>query len=322
MGYNTDYKKIHDDEESLHEDFVKPSPTSTPRRGKKGKSCLTWCLIIVGAMIALSVLLATVMFTMAFIWMKHEVIRFTVTERLSLPIHALPDSELDLVKDRAMLFLDTLKAGQVPANDLTLSVDEFNGFIAHSDFLRGNAIATVSENEVSVDLSLPAKFLPGGKKRYLVGNWYVGVSQPQEDKALITTKFETFSPVKDLDGPILFGEFLTYWQNSELVVNLQSGQFLKWIAPQKFMDKKRNLLKDIYDDDDCPHHAKRVIEGIRGVSIDRNGDIVIQAKRSADDKLMTEDDEAVDAAVDAAVAVESTTTSMHHGRRLLAKLLF
>jgi hypothetical protein len=316
MGY-TDYKNIPGDEESLHEDFVKPSPTSTYRR-KQGKSCLSWCLIITGATIALFVLLATVMSTMAFFWMKHEVIRFTVTERLDLPIHSLRDSELDLVKDRTMMFLDTLKAGQVPANDLTLSVDEFNGFIAHSDFLRGNAFATISENEFSVDLSLPAKFLPGGKKRYFVANWYVGVSQPSENKALITTKFETFSPVKDLDGPILFGQFLAYWQNdqkndSELEVNLQSGQFMKWIAPKDFIDEKRNLLEDIYDDDDCPH-AKRIIEGIRGVSIDRHGDIVIHAKRSAENNLMIEDDEAVDV---------STSTSMHRGaRRLMTKLLF
>jgi hypothetical protein len=315
MGY-TDYKNISD-EESLHELLIKPSPTSTPRYGKTSKSCLSWCLIIVGAMIALFVVLATVMSTMAFIWMRHEVIRFTVTERLNLPIHALPDSELYLVKDRTMLFLDTLKAGQVPADDLTLSVDEFNGFIAHSDFLRGNAYATISENKVSVDLSLPAKFLPGGRNRYLVANWFVGVSQPLEDKALITTKFETFSPVKDLDSPILFGEFLAYWQDSELVVNVQSGQLLKWIAPKK----KRNLLEDIYDDDDCPH-AKRIIEGIHGVSIDRNGDIVIQVKRSTDVKLMTEDDAAVDVAVDTKEQ-KSSTTSMHRGaRRLLTKVLF
>jgi hypothetical protein len=81
MGY-TDYKNIPGDEESLHEDFVKPSPIRTYRRDKKGKSCLTWCLIIVGVMIALNLILATVVSTVAFFWMKHEVIRFTVTERL------------------------------------------------------------------------------------------------------------------------------------------------------------------------------------------------------------------------------------------------
>jgi hypothetical protein len=58
MGY-PDYKNIPGDDESLHEDFVKPSPTSTYRRGKKGKSCLTWCLSIVGVMIALNLLLVT-----------------------------------------------------------------------------------------------------------------------------------------------------------------------------------------------------------------------------------------------------------------------
>jgi hypothetical protein len=320
MGY-TDYKNLPGDEESLHTDFVKPLPIRTYRRVKKGKSCLTWCFIIVGMLIALNLLLATAISTMTFFWMKREVIRFTVTERLDLPIHSLRDSELDLVKDRTMLFIDTLKAGQVPADDLTLSVDEFNGFIAHSDFLRGNAFATISENKVSVDLSLPAKFLPGGNNRFLVANWFVGVSH-LEDKALITTKFETFSPVKNLDGPILYGQFLAYWQSkndSELVVNLQSGKFMKWIAPKKFLDEKRNLLEDIYDDDDCAH-AKRIIDGIHGVSIDSNGDIVIHAKRSANnnDNEMTEDDEAVDGAVDT-----STTTSMHYGaRKLLTKLLF
>jgi hypothetical protein len=288
MGY-PDYKNIPGDDESLHEDFVKPSPTSTYRRGKKGKSCLTWCLIIVGVMIALNLLLVTVVSAMAFFWMKHKVLSFTVTERLDLPIHALRDSELDLVKDRAMLFIATLRAGQVPADDLSLSVDEFNGFIAHSDFLRGNAFATISENKILVDLTLSAKFLPGGKNRYLVAYWFVSVSQPlEEDKALITTKFEAFSSVKDLDGPILYGQFLADRQSkdgSEVVVNLPSGEFLKW----------NNLLKNMLDDDGFSH-AKRIIEGIQGLSINRNGAIVIHAKRSADDRLMTEDDEAVDGA--------------------------
>jgi hypothetical protein len=321
MGY-TDYKNIPGDEESLHTDFVKPLPKKTYRRGKKGKSCLTWCLIIAGVLIALNLLLATVVSTMAFFWMKREVVRFTVTERLDLPIHALRDLELDLVKDRTMLFIDTLKAGQVPADDLTLSVDEFNGFIAHSDFLKGNAFATISENKVSVDLSLPAYFLPGGKNRFLVANWFVSVLHPVEDKALITTKFETFSPVKGLDGPLLYGQFLAYWQSqndSELVMNLQSGKFMQWIAPKTFIDEKRNILEDIYDDDDCAH-ARRIIEGIHGVSIDINGAIVIRAKRSANDNdnLMAEDDEAVDGAVDS-----STTSSMPYGaRKLLTKILF
>jgi hypothetical protein len=237
-----------------------------------------------------------------------------------------------LVKDRTMLFIDTLKAGQVPADDLTLSVDEFNGFIAHSDFLRGNAYASISENEVSVDLSLPVDYLPGGNGRYFTANWYVGVSQPLKDKTLITTKLETYSPVKDIDGPLLFGEFLAYWQitndqenDQELVVNLQSGQFLKWIAPKEFIDEKDNLLEDICDNDDCTE-ADRIMEGIRGISIDRNGDIVIQAERSAgagDNLIMPEDVEALKSAVDTNEQ-ETTTTSMMHGgaRRLLMKALF
>jgi hypothetical protein len=106
------------------------------------------------------------------------------------------------------------------------------------------------------------------------------------------------------------------------MVNGQSGQFLKWIAPKKFIDEKRNLLEDIYDDDDCPH-AKRIIEGIHGVSINRNGDIVVQAKRSADVNLMAEEDAAVDVAAVNTKDQKSTTTSMHRGaRRLLTKVLF
>jgi hypothetical protein len=317
---DTNYKSIPD-EESLGDDFVKPLPTSKPRYRKKGKSCLTWCLIITGVMITLFMLLTTLMVGMAYGWMRHEVIRFTVLEPLDLPIHSLPDSELDLVKSRAMLFFDTLKAGQVPADDLTLSVDELNGFIAHSDFLRGNSYATITENEVSVDFSFPVSSLPGGSERYFVANWDVGVSQPLEDKALITTKLETYSPVEDLDGPILFGEFLAYWQNpSELAVNLQSGQFLKWIAPKDFIDEKRNLLDYICDDDDvCTDNGKRIIKGILGVSIDSNGNIVIQAKRNAGDNLMlTEDDQALDIAVE-----RSTTTFLHDGtRRLMTTVLF
>jgi hypothetical protein len=333
MEYNTKSSKYQSvpDVESLADDLVKPSPTSKPRFRKRGRSCLTWCLIIMAIMVALFMLVITITVAMAYGWMRHEVIRFTVSEPLDLPIHELPPLELEGVKFRAKVFFETLKAGQVPADDLTLSVGEFNGFIAHSDFLRGNAYASISENEVSVDLSLPVDYLPGGNGRYFTANWYVGVSQPLKDKTLITTKLETYSPVKDIDGPLLFGEFLAYWQitndqenDQELVVNLQSGQFLKWIAPKEFIDEKDNLLEDICDNDDCTE-ADRIMEGIRGISIDRNGDIVIQAERSAgagDNLIMPEDVEALKSAVDTNEQ-ETTTTSMMHGgaRRLLMKAL-
>jgi hypothetical protein len=329
MGYNTNDTKYQNvpDVESITDDFVKPSPTSKPRRGR---SCLTWCFIIMAVIIALYMLLIAMYITVYYGWFRYETIHFTVSEPLDLPIHELPPLELEAVKLRAKVFFEFLKAGQVPAEDLTLSVDEFNGFIAHSDFLRGNAYATISENEVSVDLSLPADSLPGGKERYFTANWYVGVSQPSEDKALITTKLET-SFVKDMDGPLLFGEFLAFWwipndeENvHELVVNLQSGQFLKWIAPKEFIEEKDNLLEVFCDNDDCTEFD-HIMEGIRGVSIESNGDIVIKAERSAGDNLiMPEDVEALKSAVDTNEQEATTATSMMHGgaRRLLMKALF
>jgi hypothetical protein len=290
MGYNTNDTKYQNvpDVESITDDFVKPSPTSKPRRGR---SCLCWCFIIMAVMIAFFMLLIAMCYTMTYGWIIYEVIHFTVSEPLDLPIHELPPLELEAVKLRAKMFFATLKAGQVPAEDLTLSVDEFNGFIAHSDFLRGNAYATITENEVSLDLSLPADTFPGGNDRYFTANWHVGVR---------TTELERF----------------------ELMVHLQNGQFFKWNAPKKFIYEQDNLLEDICDNDDC-NEFDHILEGILGVSIDRYGDIVIKAERSAgagDNLIMPEDVEALKSAVDTNDSDEeedeeeaTIATSMMHG---------
>lgn len=124
----------------------------------------------------------------------------------------MPKEELEIVKDRAKLFIDTLKAGKVPADDLTVTAEEINAFAAQSDYLRrGNIYVTISDHLVSIDTSLPAKVLPGGRGRYFVATGLVKVSQ---DNSLVTTKLETTT--ESFNGDILFAEFHTFMDNGKL----------------------------------------------------------------------------------------------------------
>ena len=268
MGRHTEYTKLADaDDVEAH---VVPYPlkkaAAVPQK-KRRSCCALVCYILLG-LVALFLLFVTMLGAGAYMWTRHQVVRFTVTEKLDLPIHEIPQAELNIVKDRAMLFADMIHAGQVPDEDLTVTVDEMNGLIAHSDFMRGNAFVTMDENDsIKMDMSFPARGLPGGKGRYFVasGDLHVSFDEEEDEKssALVTTKFDTLHPVKNVDGPLFLAELLMYWQDvanqrfaHQLVVNLQSGQFMGKAAPQDFIDQKQNLVEDMYEDhhDHHGHH--------------------------------------------------------------------
>jgi hypothetical protein len=245
----------------------------------------------------------------AFFWIKHQVKRFTVTEPVSLPIYSLPDAELELIKDRAKLFYDLLKAGRAnEADDFFLTQDESNAFIAHSDYFRGNAYMHVANNVVSVELSLPAEGFPGGKGRYFVGSGFVkvAVEKTEDDGTLITTKLDTSKPIDGLNGSIFFAKLLGYMASDGTYnLNVESGNFLNWIVPQDYIDEKENLLKDLYDSDE----TAPVVKAIKSISVE-DSQITIHVRRDA--YLVKEEESGVE-----------VTKSYYGGtRRLLTKLLF
>ena len=312
-------------------DSSETSGSSIPKKRTMMPTWLRRGLYVMGVMTGIFLLLASISCTWGYYWTKRQVERFTVTERLDLPVHMLPDSELEVIKDRAKLFWDELKAEKTPESDLVMTADEINGFIAHSDYLRGNAFVNVSENKVYMDLSLPAHPLPGGKGRYLVGSGYVDMALADSDKnghTLVTTEIDTLTPVKDIDGPLLFGQFASYWRddedddNAELVVNILKGKFLQWIVPQDYIDKKENLMDYVFEDDhDCEHREEwmRVMHGIQGITVENDQITIKPARRDSSSTVAS--------TISATPSYSKTTSNKDNGgyrRRVLraTKLLF
>lgn len=208
-----------------------------------------------------------------YFWMKHQVKRFTTTEPTTFPIHELPDAELEIIKDRAKLFYDTVRAGHTPAQDFVITQDEINGLVASSDYLRGNAVVHLTENKFSADMSLPAKCLPGGKKRYFVGSGSFTMDTTEPEQTTITTEFETPYKIEGLEHPkLLLGEFLAYVAtDGTKTLNLLSGQFYNWVAPPDYIAKHENLLDHVCDDDDMDDEdckdVMTFLDGLERVSI-------------------------------------------------------
>ena len=196
---------------------MKPTKSFSKHYRSKKRSACTWCLYVTAALFGLFLLLSTMAVIAGYTWTKHQVIRFTSTNPGdALPIQPLPAKELELVKDRVKLFVDTILADQIPTpQDLILTQQELNGFLAHSDYFRGNAFVRIineqqeeqqqqqvqqqrihgtskksSENNNSnnnnddgnnhhaklfLDMSLPVDNLPGGKGRYFVAAAYLDI---------------------------------------------------------------------------------------------------------------------------------------------------
>jgi hypothetical protein len=239
--------------DSVEYGILLPDKLVVPVKNKKKTMSWPKCLCItLIVMLILFLVTAAIVSLSGYLWMKHQVRRVTTDEPLTFPIHELPEAELEVVKDRAKLFYDSVQAG-IPTEDLVLTEDEFNGFIAHSDYLRGNAIIHITENKVMADMSLPARFLPGGKGRYLVASGFVSTEPEAEDgKTLITTSLKTHYDIEGLKYPtLLYGEDLAFTSpDGTKMVTVKSGQFYNWVIPRKFIDKQENLLDHICDDDD------------------------------------------------------------------------
>uniref|UniRef100_A0A7S3P3G1 Uncharacterized protein n=1 Tax=Amphora coffeiformis TaxID=265554 RepID=A0A7S3P3G1_9STRA len=279
--------------------------------------CMTFLVIL-----ATFFLITAAIATCTYMWTKHQVQRFTTETPVHYPIHSLPEAELDIVKDRAKLFYDTIKAGETPEMDLEISEEEINAFIAHSDFLRGNAYVQLEDNKFHADMSLPAKGLPGGKGRFFVASGALSFAEAVTDKTLVTTELETLYKIEGLDYPkLLLGEFLAYVSSDgKNTLNLQSGQFYNWVAPDDYIQKKENLLDHMCDDEDYDNdkdcqELSIVLDGIEGVSItDKN--IVFRARRDGGHRRLGSMDWNV------AGDKEQTTRLGGYARRILKKVLF
>ena len=168
----------------------------------------------------------------------------------------------------------TFKQNDAPLEPLVITQDEINGFLGHSDYLRGNMMVTLADNVIHEEYSLPTWMLPGGSGRYFVGEDHLVVN-PEKDE--IQVKMTTAAQHHDwFDGPLLMAQ-LHYLvvkprknDNKEdvmLQLFLEQGSFFGQDAPQDFIDRHQNLLEDVYGDAGCDH-ARAILSGIERVSIE------------------------------------------------------
>jgi len=275
-------------------------------KGGSSSSCPCWCKCIGWTMLVFT-LLSFFIVGCAFVWLngmlKEAVEQFTIESPLpKFEIIDMSDLEQNIVKDRVMLFVEQLSAPKTTTttngepraliNDLVLTQDEINGFIGHSDYLRGNMMVSFHNNLIEEEYSLPMDVL-GYDGRYLVGNDYVKLGTEElHNKNTIEMKLTTAATHEDwFDGPLFFAKIQYLITNSMtdefegimLKLFLEKGSIFGQDAPQDFIDEHQNLLDtlyhptDHYHDDHDDEAIRNVIANIKSVSIEE-GKIVVQAR--------------------------------------------
>merc|ERR1712176_1307973 len=199
------------------------------------------------------------------------------------PVVTMNDTELEAVQNRVSTFVDELlNPSGGPVDDLVVTQDEINGFIGHSDYLRGNMMVTLHPGSIEEDYSLPTYMLPGGKDRYFVGSEYMKVNKEKTEKDVVVynsieMKMETAAKHQDwFDGPLFFAQ-LQYLVTknkedegktiSELF--LQNGNFFGHQVPEEYIKQHENLFKYICQEgsEECKE-AETIFEGIEEIVIE------------------------------------------------------
>lgn len=295
------------------------------RHQKKRMSCMKCVCITVLVLVSVVLAIGISMGLWGYFWTQKQVKRFTTDTPVHYEIHELPEEELDVVRDRAKLFYDSIRAGMTPAEDLVVTQDVMNAFIAHSDFLRGNAQVEFTANKMTVDMSLPVEGFPGGKGRYFVASGSLTMEantngDEHQDGKVITTDLETPYPVDGMDfAKLWYTKLLAYVaSDGTKTLNIQEGHFYNWVVPYDYIAKKENLLdhvcddKDDMDEQDC-QDLMTVLDGIEDISIE-DQKITFHARAASGRRL---------GAVNPASAVKSSGGKSYTGyaRRALAKMV-
>jgi len=239
--------------------------TSRRKAGSSSSSCPCWCKCI-GWTVLVFTLLSFFIVGCAFVWLngmlKEAVEQFTIESPLpKFDIIEMSDLEQNIVKHRVILFVEQLAARSALINDLVLTQDEINGFIGHSDYLRGNMMVSFHKNLIEEEYSLPMDVL-GYDGRYLVGNDYLKLgTEEMNNKNTIEMEMTTAATHEDwFDGPLFFAKIQYLITNSMtdefegIMLNLflEKGSIFGQDAPQDFIDEHQNLLDYLYYPTD--HH--------------------------------------------------------------------
>merc|ERR1711953_98359 len=232
---------------------------------KRKKSTCTCCKVFLYA--TLGVIGFTILAGVcAYRSLRREVIRFTVPNPISLQVEVMEESECEVEKDRIKMFFDMLIAGDEPDMDLSVSAAAINGcFIGQSDYLRGNAFVTLEDNNLHIDMSLPAYFLPGGYHRYFVAQAELDLVPPvthyvPNSGTSFTFEMEPLTPVEGITNPLMKADVDVFEdEDGKFEFLLRYGKFANWIS--------HNLVNDgMYDD---PNIAS-ILRGVKGLSIQDN----------------------------------------------------
>jgi len=213
-------KKLIDDDEIEDIEFqkggypavVKGRPIKTPSSKKKtnsrkGYPC--WCKCIGFTMLTFSffVILAMAYGYKVLTEVVEELTIETDTPR-KFPVVTMSERKLDAVANRVEDFFENIIDGKADTPDLELSQDEINGFIGHSDYLRGNLMYTLHQDQIVEEFSLPMDVL-GFDGRYFAGYSFDTLKSEGEDgydkKNIVEMKMMTEAKHEDwFDGPLMF----------------------------------------------------------------------------------------------------------------------
>jgi len=291
MSQIKEYYDIEDpllsDPETEADYYPSKKVTLTKKTNKSRTSCCKLLCFAGLGLFGLLILAAAVAGIWGYPFVRCQVVRFTVSDPMELPVPAvLPKAECELIKDRAKLFYDTILAGLEPDADLTVSEEELNGcLVANSDYMRGNLLLSIADDSVEVRTSLPTDFLPGGYKRYLVSHGSARIETGGNDAgATLLIDWDTYEPIDDIHESLLSGVFNFHEEDKskKTVMNVMSGNFLNWIIPQHYIDEKKNIIDDVlnmYDDSEM----NIFLMGIQGISFSDEGITILAHRDGGDD---------------------------------------
>jgi len=250
---------------------------SSPKKRKKAarRGCPCWCKCI-GITMMIFTLIGIMTVACIYSYFKDAVEQLSVETPQKFPIFYKSEAELDEIEHRVSSFFEEILDQKSDIKDLVIEQNEINGFIGHSDYLRGNLMISFHENKIIEEYSLPLDVvgLPG---RYFVGNEYTAID---ENSKTVEMKWETEATHEDwFDGPLFFMQLHYFFRKFKdgygphwlFQVDLKKGSFFGQMIPQFF--KSINSLD--LDDSDLIDAA---IDGIESISI-KEGKVVVKAEQ-------------------------------------------
>lgn len=256
-----DYQKLQCDEiESVHigkplPNKKKSDPASEKKKRKRHRyTCLNVCL----CMTLFSFGVMFLMVTAIYMAMIGFVQKYTVGyhPNLQLDTTDVPDWELDRFVERAEEFFQGLKDEEKWAvfseEDFVIKEREVNGFVGKSDVLGSHVYAHLEEDVISLDVSMPVDFLPGGKGKYFVANQSLSWKNPSSLVLAITVFSE-----KTVDNAFSFSmnpdhAWYSYFhfnlkrENERIVLDLIDGR----TSNMPSVEVQKDILAEIYESND------------------------------------------------------------------------